>query len=474
MREKDRHLNESHASLKSVQGDTNTIILGAGISGLSTAHALWENRQPFLLLETSDRVGGAIQTTISDGYLAEHGPNSLLIKDKRVASLLQKINLGPDQYQVANQTAKKRYIVHKGQPHSMPTSPLSLLKSPLFSWKGKWRILREPFIGKYQSHETESFADFVRRRLGPEMLASAAAPFVNGIYAGNPENLSVRHAFPRLWKLEHNYRSCLIGALALQFGSKKNPHRYAPSQILSFNTGMHAIPANISKNLPKDNLQLACQIQQIKKTDQGWTVQWQTSSGNHQCHCKNLICTAPHHKLNHLPFPSSVSSHLHPVTQIESPPVTSLTLGFKREDVAHPLDGFGMLIKQSENSPLLGVIFSSSMFSGRAPKNHVTLTCMMGGSMHPEYAENTDATVLAELKRLLGVDGQPTFHHKVSWTHAIPQYGLDYQNVLDALTKIEKSHSGLHFAGNYRGGISLGDTIINGLELGKQMTRTNN
>ena len=155
---------------------------------------------------------------------------------------------------------------------------------------------------------------------------------------------------------------------------------------------------------------------------------------------------------------------------LDSPPVTSLVLGFKKEDITHPLDGFGMLIKQSENSRLLGVLFSSSMFDGRAPEGHVTLTCMMGGTIHPEYSENSDEIVLAELDRLLGVNGKPTFRHKTIWPKAIPQYGLDYQNALDAMDKVEKNNPGLHFAGNYRGGISVGDCIVNGLELGTRLS----
>ena len=129
-----------------------------------------------------------------------------------------------------------------------------------------------------------------------------------------------------------------------------------------------------------------------------------------------------------------------------------------------------MLIKQAENSPLLGVLFSSSMFDDRAPDGHVTLTCMMGGSIHPEYAENDEQVVIDELNRLLGVTGTPTFRHRTAWSHAIPQYGLDYQNVLDALESCESNHPGLHLAGNYRGGISVGDCIVNGLELGESLT----
>ncbi len=379
---------------------------------------------------------------------------------------------------VARKEAEKRYIVQDGQPLAMPSSPLGMLRTPLFSFMGKLRFGLEPFIGRYQGREQgrgeESFADFVRRRLGPDMLASAAGPFVSGIYAGDPENLSVRHAFPRLWNLEHNYRSFIIGALVLQFGGGNNPHRLAPSRMLSFRSGMHAMPDAIASHLPDGCLKLQCQVRSIEPTGEngssGWALSWTDAAGNVQTgHYRQLVIAVPHHRLSSLPLPASVTNELAPLTELEAPPVTSLVLGFRREDITHPLDGFGMLIKQAENSPLLGVLFSSSMFDGRAPDGHVTLTCMMGGSIHPEYAANDDQVVLDELDRLLGVTGAPTFRHRTAWSHAIPQYGLDYQNVLDAMAACERKHPGLHLAGNYRGGISVGDCIVNGLELGKSL-----
>ncbi|NWK54658.1 protoporphyrinogen oxidase [Verrucomicrobiaceae bacterium N1E253] len=457
----------------------NTAILGAGISGLCTAYQLNQSNHDCLVLESSSEAGGALKSTQSNGYLAEHGPNSLLVKDQRVNQLLHATGLHPEQgtsAQTANAAAKKRYIVHNGKPHAMPSSPLGMFKTPLFSSKGKLRFALEPFIGRYRGLEQglgeESFADFVRRRLGPDMLASAAGPFVSGIYAGDPENLSVRHAFPRLWNLEHHYGSFILGALALQFKLGpvgKNPNRLSPSSMISFRNGMQQLPSAIAQSLPPGHFETNCQLQNIQQHGSSdWELTW--TDNNKQCQqgvFNNLVLAVPHHQLAKLPLPADLLKSLSPVSSLASPPVTSLVLGFKREDVRHPLDGFGMLIKQSEASPLLGVLFSSSMFDGRAPDQHVTLTCMMGGSLNPHFAENDDQVVLDELKRLLGVEGAPSFRHRTSWQHAIPQYSLDYQKVIDAIQTCENDYPGLHLAGNYRGGISVGDCMVNGLELGQ-------
>lgn len=463
----------------------DTAIIGAGITGLCVAHSMCTatgDQKSFQLIESANAVGGAIQTTLSDGYLAEHGPNSILVKDKRVAAMLDKVGLNEakvdNEALAARSEAHKRYIVQDDVPLAMPGTPLAMFKTPLFSLGGKLRIALEPFIGRYKGRERgqgeESFADFVRRRLGRDILESAAGPFVSGIYAGDPENLSVRHAFPRLWQLENRYRSVILGAIAMQSGrnpnSNPNSNRLTPARMLSFRSGMHAMPKAIADSLPTASIQLESKLRSITPNDNGWTLVWTDSSAQqHSGHYQNLVLTTPPHRLASLPLPASVHDALKPIFAIESPPVTSLALGFKREDVAHPLDGFGMLIKQSENSPLLGVLFSSSMFDGRAPEGHVTLTCMMGGTIHPEYAQNDDQTVLDELDKLLGVTGSPTFRHQTCWPQAIPQYSLDYQDKLDAMVSCEQAHPGLHLAGNYRGGISVGDCIVNGLTLGEKL-----
>ena len=461
-----------------MENTAHTAILGAGITGLCAAHALHKNGTSIQVFESHHSVGGALQSTLKDGYLAEHGPNSLLVKDQRVARLLNEVGLSPENSEktiIARDEAKKRYIVQNGQPHAMPASPLGMLRTPLFSTQGKFRFALEPFIGRYKGSGEESFASFVRRRLGPDMLASAAGPFVSGIYAGDPENLSVRHAFPRLWNLEHHYRSFILGAVALQFGwgpGGKNPNRLAPAQMLSFQSGMSSLPQAIAEHLPKGAIKLSTTITSIVSTESGWQLTWTNAAGeSHSGHYKKLIVAVPHHRLPALPLPTEIIHTLKPVTQLASPPVTSLVLGFKRKDIDHPLDGFGMLIKQSENSPLLGVLFSSSMFDDRAPDGHVTLTCMMGGSLNPSYADQDESVVLEELNRLLGISGKPTFSHRTSWEHAIPQYDLHYQKVIDALELCENQHPSILFAGNYRGGISVGDCIVSGLELGKSLSK---
>lgn len=461
-----------------MQYTAHTAIIGAGITGLCSAYALSKKEQSVHLFENSKQVGGAIKSFSSNGYLAEIGPNSLLIKDTRVANLLHDIGLsegGSLDHEILStrDEAKKRYIVQGGKPIAMPSRLAEFIKTPLFTAKGKLRIAYEPFVGKYLGPGEESFSSFVTRRLGKEVLESAAAPFVSGIYAGDPDQISIKHGFPRMFNLVEKHGSILKGALAMQSGKTKTPHRQSPPTTVSFRSGMEVMPRAIADQLPTGVIKIETRIESIEQIESGWQIIWKDSTGARQHGTyKNLVISVPHHKLPTLPLPNPIQQKLSVLKEIKAPPVTSLVLGFKKADVPHPLDGFGMLIKKAENSPLLGVLFSSSMFDYRAPEEHVTLTCMMGGSLHPEYAQNSKQTVLNELRKILAITSPPTFSHRTEWPQAIPQYSLDYQKVIDAITYCEKGYRGLHLAANYYQGISVGDCIINGLELGDKLSKS--
>jgi oxygen-dependent protoporphyrinogen oxidase len=153
-------------------------------------------------------------------------------------------------------------------------------------------------------------------------------------------------------------------------------------------------------------------------------------------------------------------------SEIRYPPVASVVLGFRREDVAHPCEGFGMLIPKVEGFKILGTIFSSSLFPNRAPAGHLTLTSYIGGERYPELAslplEKLVAITRADLGVLLGVRGEPTFQHSVFYPKAIPQYVLGYGRYRQLMNELEAEAPGLFLAGHYRDGISLSDSIVSG------------
>lgn len=457
----------------------NIAIIGAGITGLSAAYHLQKAGHQVTLLEKSKKIGGAIQTSTKDGYLIEHGPNSLLISDTRVQNLIQQLGLEPELL-TADPAAKKRFIIHNGKLNPLPLTPSQALTTPLFSLKAKLRLLKEPFIKKRDpKNGTECFADFVRRRCGQEFLEKAADPFVNGIYAGDPNRLATAHAFPKLWDLEQTYGSIIKGILAKRKATKDgtgDPNKIAPN-ITSFTDGMHTLPRALAAALTEGTCTTSATIHSIKHKPESntWFIGWSSATGTTgQGNFDHLIITTPAHKLAKLPLEDTLIDALSKLPDISYPPVTSILFGFKKSQIKHPLDGFGMLSAATEHNKILGALFPSSLFPNRAPEDHACINVMLGGARNPELARLQEADlkayVMDELRRFLGIEGQPTFMKIIRWEKAIPQFNLGYSKVLEQITQAERDFPGLTMAGNYVTGISVPDCILSGIDLTEKIT----
>ena len=437
-------------------------IVGGGISGLLAAYRLQKSGISVELFESSDRVGGVIETTQTAGFLVEHGPNSL-----RPTPLLETVlsELDLDAARVwASDTANTRYVVRDGRPVSLPMSIGSFLTTDLFSGRAKLRLLAEPFIrARPADADEESLADFTRRRLGPEVLNYAVAPFVGGVFAGRPDDLSAQHAFGRLVDLEREYGSLFWGALR-SMGDDEKPE--TPSGLFSFRDGLETLPQRLAAQVG-DAIHLNTRVTALRRDDDNWTVTAAPPADSTRfAPFDAIICTAPLHALSNITLGGTTVDRS-PLADTEYPPVHVVALGYERDDVAHPLDGFGMLVPPVEDSfDVLGTIFSSSLFPGRAPDGSVLLTTFVGGARTPSLAERSPSEIQTiverDLGRLLGVEGSPSFTHHVHWSQAIPQYTLGYGTVKQTLDQLESERNGLFFAGNYREGVSVGDAMASG------------
>ena len=438
-------------------------VLGAGITGLTAAWQLRAAGFATTVFEKSSRVGGAIGTFRQDGWLHELGPNSLLESSPEVGRFIENIGLAERRLYAAPE-ARKRYIVRGGRPVAMPGSPGSFLTTPLFSSRAKFALLGEPFRRRAAADAEESVAQFVERRLGTEFLDYAVNPFVGGVYAGDPRRLSVRHGFPKLHALEQEHGSLIRGALA-----RRNTSGGPKGRMFSFPQGMEELPLALARALG-DAVQLRAVVRSIRPQGAGWDLLIERDGRRQHAHFSAVVCALPADALAELPFESApLAERLTALREIEHPPVTSVFTGFRREDVAHPLDGFGLLVPEVEHGRVLGTLFSSTLFPGRAPAGHVGLTSFVGGSRQPELARLPDADLIevvrSELARLLGVRRHPVFVHVHRWARAIPQYTLDYARHKETVVAFERSAPGLFIGGNCRDGISLANCIESGRRL---------
>lgn len=443
-------------------------IIGGGITGLTAGFYLQRKGVPVTVYEASERVGGAVRTVRDGGYLAEFGPNTILETSAKISALvrdagLESRRLNPDP------KAAARYVVRYQRPIEMPASPLGFFTTNLFTASAKWAVLCEPFVRPRRDGVEESIAAFVRRRLNQEFLDHAIDALVAGIYAGDPEKLSVQQAFPKLAALEDKYGSLIKGQI---FGAKERQRRgeiakdRAPK--FSFDEGLQVLPDTLRARLG-DAVRLHARVTRLTQTTEGWLVEFEQNGRAERVHHGAVICAAPTFRLAELEVAAQRPVSFAPLGEIRYPPVASVVLGFRREDVAHPCCGFGMLIPRVAGFKILGTIFSSSLFPNRAPAGHHTLTSYVGGERFPELAakspEELYEITCADLRVLLGVKGTPTFRHHYYWPRAIPQYNLGYGRYRALMTEIETRTAGLFFAGHYRDGISLGDSIVSGVNI---------
>ena len=438
-------------------------IVGAGLAGLAAAYHLYEEGGAApSVFEAGAQAGGVVRSERANGYLVEHGPNTLQSIPPVLGNMLTALDL-EEQTVEPPPTAEKRYVVRGGRPLPAPTSLKSLLTTDLFSWPGKLRLLREPFASVPEKAE-ESVAGFVRRRLGREVLDYAVNPFVGGIYAGDPQRLSLRYAFPRLYELEQEHGSLLKGAL---FSKRQSTTK---RRLFSFESGLQTLPQALARHL-EDRVHLRTRVTAIEKEADHWTLTLQRQGKTSRRRFDAVIYAAPLHELAHIDFAAPVD--LAPLLDVPYPPLSVLALGFRRQDVTHSLDGFGMLVPAAEDAfDILGTLFSSTLFPNRAPEDHVLLTSFIGGMRRPDLGlASTDTLVeiaRQDLATLLGVRGEPTFVKRIAWKKAIPQYHLGYGQVHRCLDELETACPGFFLAGNYRRGVSAGDAMTSGQQAARR------
>jgi oxygen-dependent protoporphyrinogen oxidase len=345
-------------------------------------------------------------------------------------------------------------------------SPQDLLTTRLLSNGAKLAVFGEPLVDAGDSPVDESVATFIRRRFNQEILDYIANPFVGGIFAGDPEQLSVRHALPKLYGLERAHGSVIkaFGSMMRARKREDDGQGAMTAGLISFRNGLQELPDALARQLHSE-IRLREPVTQLRKGPKGWAVGAAFQANELY---DAVVYAAPAHCLDDIDLDFPGADRLKTLSSISHPPVGVLALGFHREDVAHSLDGFGFLAPEVERRHVLGVVFSSSLFAGRAPDGHVLLTAFVGGMRNPDLANGDLPTLTArvqdDLRTLLGAKGEPTFRAFHLWPKAIPQYDLTYGRFKDIMDEAERRAPGLALAGSYREGVAVAEAIGSGEE----------
>lgn len=438
-------------------------VAGAGITGLTISLKLQQMGFSVDLFDRRDVPGGVIKTEKNESWKYEYGPNTLLLKDPEVEDFLYELGLEQD-IREANPDARKRFIVKEGKLHPLPASLKDFVKTPLFSSRAKLRLLGELFPRR--SVPDSTIAQFFQHRFGSEILDYAVNPFIAGIHAGTPENLSLKHSFPLLYELEQGSGSITVGAIKKVYKNRRN--RKTKRRLISFKNGLQHLPENIFSKL--DETYLNHEIEKFTKTDDGWILE--TPSKNFGPY-HDVVITVPVHKWNSKFLPLN-QEDLDVFDSIEHPALSVMILGYKKSQVKYPLDGFGFLVPEKEKRFVLGALFTSTLFDDRAPEGHHLLSVFVGGSRQPKFAKLDSEELLAktenDLSELIGLKGTAVFKDHIFWPNSIPQYHKNYDRVIERFKSVEKRNSGLHLAGNFRGGISVPDCIKNGIKIAEKVS----
>ena len=441
-------------------------IIGAGITGLVTAHSLKKSGQNILVLEANEHAGGVIQTLDADGFLLERGPNSLR-GTHEFLDLIDELNLH-DQLVTADPKAPA-YVYFDQCLQPVPMSPLALVKTKLISPAGKLRLLREPFIGAKKSNDEESLASFVERRLGKEILERLVAPFVSGVYAGDPAKLSVQASFPNLAEFEANAGSIFKGAIKASRQAKpaQSKRSLRPYRLCSFRNGMQTLTDALAKSLGDSLLTSARVIKASRFSNSKYQVSFKHKNETKTVETNLLIVTTPSFAAAQIiseiaPEISSLLSEI-PYTSLVTVP-----LAYRAATVSRALDGFGFLAPRGQGLRLLGSIWNTYLFENRAPEGWVLLNNFIGGETDREAITLSEDELISivdrDLQKVLGISGVPLRLPITRWPRAIPQYNLGHAKRIASIENALQNYQGLQLRGNYLHGVALGDCIKNGYE----------
>jgi oxygen-dependent protoporphyrinogen oxidase len=444
-------------------------VIGAGISGLTCAYALKKSGQNVLLLEASPRPGGVIQSVEENGYLFELGPQSFSATPE-LAELCKELLLTEQVLETPR--GAPRYILINRKLVNVPLSP-ALLTSGLLSWGTKLTFLRD-VLGKTSPPETdESIAAFVRRKFSEQLLDRLVGPFISGIYAGDPEQLSLRAAFPKLYEAEKAAASVIRGGLKLgaKAGKETLSRPRTGPRLLSFRAGNETLVGALAAALGPA-LRCNVEVSEVRRAGNKFQIGTQSAAGPEEITCDRVVLATPTDASAQI-LRGLVPGASAALQSILYAPVAVVSLVYKQQQVARSLNGFGFLAPRSSGLRTLGSVWSSSLFRARAPEGHVLLTNFVGGATDPSATrlseEELAALVHREIAPILKITGVPEKVRTTRYPHAIPQYNLGHlerlQEIQDSIAQVPR----LRLIGNYWKGPAIGTCVEQALAVAEEI-----
>jgi oxygen-dependent protoporphyrinogen oxidase len=464
---------------------TRIVAIGGGIAGLAAAHRIVElnagRSSPIeiVLLEASSRIGGAIATEQVGDFLVEGGPDSFITEKPSALRLCERLGLAPRL--VSTQSAfQKIHVVRGGKLEALPEgffllAPTRLwpfLQTPLFSWSGKLRIAAEIMLPRGQSAD-ESLGAFVRRRFGREALERVAQPLIGGIYASDPDRLSLNATMPRFHDMERQHGSVIRAMWSEQRRRARQRESGSGARWSLFVTlagGMYEMVEAMAKHFPDGSLRLDASAVELKRTD---TNKWDiVLADGSVIAADGVVLAAPASQTASM-LKSIAQDAASDLQQITYASTATVSFAYRSEDFPKQPDSFGFVVPAIERRKIVACTFSSLKYPGRAPRSHILLRAFVGGALQPELFDADDATmesnVRSELSRLLGVTAQPQFSRLWRHPNSMPQYHVGHPARVQRIESSLSSFSTLALAGSAYHGVGIADCVRTGEEAAEKV-----
>ncbi|MHC4217830.1 MAG: protoporphyrinogen oxidase [Planctomycetota bacterium] len=445
------------------------IVIGAGISGLVTAWRLLNSGIDVAVLEAADGVGGCMRSERRDGFILEKGPFNVLVRDEAFKTLLDECadDVAPIK---AAPEANRRYLLRHEELQEVPMGPGGLMRTKLLSTRAKLRLLRGMLLSARSHASDPTIAETAERRLGPEVAETFISSIVAGVFGGDSRRLSLKACFPRAWRFDQERLCPLAYEVAVMRRKRKeaarNPDHDRYKGLISFADGLQTLPDGLARRLGS-RLTTGCRVESIERDENGYRLRLRSGDGTRTMSCRRLVLATPSSEAARLlrPLVPEVSREL---DGIESASLVVLNLGYRRQDVAHPMVGYGFLVPASETSvPVMGALWADSAFPHHADGDRRVIRVFMGGPRDPGAAERPDAELLATanrtLRNLLGIGADPVLIDVCRWPTSIPQYRPGHTEHIDRVCLALNDAPGLHLAGNYLRGVSINDCVREGI-----------
>jgi len=431
----------------------NTVIIGGGISGLSTANFLSKKTSDFLILESSNRVGGTINSSMIDGYILENGPNTVLDNNTAIQELLSDLSITeeliyPDLKKISN-----RYILINDRLEKIPLTIFEFLLTPVLSIYSKIKIFSEILVPR---HKNDTDVErFIKRRFGKEFHDNLIVPFLTGIYADTTSKMSTKNTLKKMWELEQKHGSILIGLI-------KERRKKSKAKIFTIDGGLSKITELLSNKFI-NQLKLNTKVSTIVKHNKSYKI---TLNEGEDIFCDQIISTIPSYSLKEIVFDGNLKRGL---SKVNYNPIDVFHFGFDRDALDVKIDGFGLLTKPEDKKSFLGILFSSNIFEHVSNKKKFLITVLAGGDRQKDLCKKSpkvlEEEILNEIEHLLKLKSEPEFKNHYRWSKGIPSYSMSVTKLQKDIKIFEEANKGFYIIGNYHLGISVSDCIKNSKEL---------